>query len=104
MNLKNLAQDRPVNDYIAKFCILANSLGITQEEAFIKFSLDGLKEKILKGIFGMLELPKELTDYYAAALHFKQQQTRYRTLAENVKKQMGATASIKDEKVKDSRL
>ena len=50
MNLKNLAQDGPVDDYIAKFHILANSSGITQEEALIEFFLDGLKEEILKGI------------------------------------------------------
>ena len=103
MNLKNLAQDGPVDDYIAKFRILANSSGITQEEALIEFFLDGLKEDILKGIFGMLELPKKLADYYAAASRFEQQQTRYKTLAGNVKKRMGSTASIKDEKVKEEK-
>jgi hypothetical protein len=67
--IKNLKQAAcaDLEEYIAKFRILKDRTGITEDIAMIEYFMDGLNPKLLEKIFNIENVPVTLDGWYKAA-------------------------------------
>jgi Ty3 transposon capsid-like protein/Zinc knuckle len=90
--LKLLKQDGPVDDYVAKFRVLAPKTGITDQRALLEYFYDGLDPKLLERIYTKDTPPTTLEEWYTAAAVLDTQMRRVQNLIKGHKDRIGATA------------
>ena len=65
--LKALKQDGPVEDYIAKFWVIAPATEITEDRALLEYFYDGLDPNLLERVYTCDNAPTTLANWYTTA-------------------------------------
>jgi retrotransposon gag protein len=70
IKLRNLKQEKSLDDYIAKFRIYSAQSGLIGDVILIEYFMQGLHPRLLDRILGMDTVPTTLDDWFAKAAKF----------------------------------